>query len=147
MNKTTKIAAWIAGLGAGVAALFGLAYTSGKSANAQPSGPKSVTVTTANSGQTVNLKVGDSIGVQLPGGTLAAGTSPGTTPWMDGSPPYALAGVLSNQTLNVVSTAAGNVTVYGYTASKPGQQTLIFTAFDPTTNLPTASFGLSVVVS
>jgi hypothetical protein len=136
MTRTQKTLAWAAGLAAGVAAFVGgIAYGQ----RPKPA-PKSYTVTTADSGKTVNLRVGDTLGVQLPGGDTS--TTPATTPWLLPT----TSNVLGMPTINVVPTAAGNATVYGFTARQAGSQSVAINAVDAGGNV-TATFLLTAVVS
>lgn len=85
MTRTEKVLAWTAGVAAGALALFGIVH---KASAATQSGGKTVSVTTANSGQTVALNVGDKLSITLPpsAATQAWKPVPGTNAGPGGTP-------------------------------------------------------------
>jgi hypothetical protein len=136
MTSTEKVLLWLGGVAAVGLATFGLLHQAAGSQN------KTVTLSTADSGKTVNLKVGDKLIINLPYDPT------GEQVWMP--MPGAGAGDLFTNESDQVVPVQGLGTVYQMqgTASKAGSTMIgvnLVNSSDPTT--PIASWKVNVVVS
>ncbi len=147
MTKREKVFAWVGGITAGALAFFGIAHYAAAAPSSGSGGGtgKTVTVTITNSGQTINLNVGDTVSISLPVDTTGQqkwAAMPGSGVSSTGTPIFQ---ILSD---NVVQAAGGAFEQLVMKATGKGS-TMIGLNLVNTNNptAPLASFKVNLVVS
>lgn len=150
-SKTKKTLTWILGLAAGVLGVGGLAYAASKPSasssggGSTPSTGKTITLTSANSGQTVNMAVGDQLSITVPidpSGTQTWQNMPGSNLDSSGNP------FLQGVSENMITASGGTYEQVIAKAVKTGT-TMLGINLVNTSNpgVAVASFQVNVVVS